>query len=363
MKRIIINLLLLTALLCPATPAQADPLDGLIVADGWVSGMTTGVFGVDDIRHAVKIDCPLPEAPYPAEILTLTKGYVSKKQMQTALKAAGQRTEGRFVNKRGCAIYTGDWRTEAAADISAEDAAAQAVRIGLAYFEALGVEVDPVPRAVSRPYDDDAWMAHQTDIYTHWYSDPSTFLERARANRKRRMQYEERQPEYTVVEFDLCVDGMRLWGTPSYPAHYADDPDAWVGMSVGASVTVSDSGVLVEASCELFDVKARRPVADDAIYTEYLDALAQSFTFLLPADDGFSALHAVLSGFPNYAGVGWREEGLFQNKYMTEPVVAYGSTPVVTGIKPYLSAISESEWAPLWHVDFTDEFEDGWRTP
>ena len=363
MKRIIVNLLLLIALLCPTALAQTDPPDGLIVADGWISGMTTGVFGADGIEHAVKVDCPVPEASYPAEILTLTKGYVSKNQMQTALKAAGQRTEGRFVNKRGYAIYTGDWRAVASADISAEDAAAQAVRIGLSYFEALGVEVDPMPRDVSRPYDYDAWMARQTDIYTHRYSDPSTFLERARTNWKRRMQYEEKQPEYTVVEFDLCVDDMRLWGNPSYPAHYADDPDAWVGMSVGASVTVSDSGVLVEASCELFEPKARRPVAGDAEYEAYLDALAQSFTFLLPADDGWGALHTVLSGSPHYAGIGWREEGLFQNKYMTEPVAAFGSTPVVTGIKPYLSAISEGEWAPFWHVEFTDEFADGWRTP
>lgn len=110
-------------------------------------------------------------------------------------------------------------------------------------------------------------------------------------------------------------------------------------------------------------MKARRPVAGDAVYAEYLDALEGQPIFLLPADDGWDALHAVLSGSPHYAGVGWREEGLFQNKYMTEPVVAYGSTPVVTCIKPYLSAISESEWAPLWRVEFTDEFSDGWRTP
>lgn len=362
MKRIIVNLLLIV-LLCPAALAQSDPPDGLCVADGWVSGMTTGVFGADGIEHAVKVDCPVPEASYPAEILILSKGYVSKKQMQTALKAAGQRTEGHFVNKRGYAIYTGDWRADASADISAEDAAAQAVRIGLAYFEVLGVEVDPVPRAVSRPYDHEAFMIRQTEIYTHWYAEPSAFIEKARASWKRRMQYEEKQPEYTVVEFDLCVDGMRLWGNPSYPAHYADEPDAWIGMSVGASVTVSDSGVLVEASCELFEVKARRTVAGDAVYAEYLEALEGQPTFLLPADDGWDALHAVLSGSPHYAGVGWREEGLFQNEYMTEPVVAYGSTPVVTGIKPYLSAISESEWAPLWRVEFTDEFSDGWRTP
>ena len=355
--------MLLIVLLCPAALAQTDPLDELTVAKGWVSGMTMGTFGADGIGHAVKVDCPWPETPYPAEILTLTKGFVSKKQMQAALKAAGQRTDGSFVNKRGYAIYTGDWHAGASADISAEDAAAQAVRIGLTYFEALGVEVDPVPRAVSRPYDYDAWMAHQTDIYTHRYSDPSSFLEKARANWQRRMQYEEKQPEYTVVEFDLCVDGMRLWGNPSYPAHFADEPDAWVGMSVGASVTVSDSGVLVEASCELFEPKARRPVAGDAVYAEYLDALAKQFTFLLPADDGWDALHAVLSGSPHYAGVSWREEGLFQSALMEEPVVAYGSTPVVTGIKPYLSAISESEWAPFWHVEFTDEFTDGWRTP
>lgn len=52
MKRIIVNLLLIV-LLCPAALAQSDPPDGLCVADGWVSGTTTGVFGADGIEHAV----------------------------------------------------------------------------------------------------------------------------------------------------------------------------------------------------------------------------------------------------------------------------------------------------------------------
>ena len=91
MKHIIVNLLVFLLLLCPAALAQGDPLDGLIIEDSCVRGTVTGVFGSDRIEKPIKVDCPLPEKPYPAEILTLKKGYVSKKQMQSALRAAGQR--------------------------------------------------------------------------------------------------------------------------------------------------------------------------------------------------------------------------------------------------------------------------------
>lgn len=364
MKHIIAKLFIVLLLLCPAALAQGDLLDGLIIKGDWVRGTATGVFGADRIEKPIKVDCPLPEKPYPAEILTLKKGYVSKKQMQSALKAAGQRTEGQFVNPRGTAMFTGDWRAEAAADISNEEAAAQAVRIGLAYFEALGVSVDPIPRSVSRLYDFDAYMARQTAAYEHAFSDASTFIDNARAQWKRRMKYEEKQPAYTAVYFNLMVGGMRLWSDPSYPAHYADEPDAWEGFSTGAHVIISDSGVLVEASCDLFEIKARRPIEEDAVYIDFLKTFHQhGSNGVFPAQDWQDALHIALSE-PYIAGFSWgAEEQSYQNKYMTEPITAYGFSTVVTEIKPCLSAISRSDWAPFWRIETTAEFADGWRRP
>ena len=364
MKHIIAKLFIVLLLLCPAALAQGDLLDGLIIKGDWVRGTATGVFGADRIEKPIKVDCPLPEKPYPAEILTLKKGYVSKKQMQSALKAAGQRTEGQFVNPRGTAMFTGDWRAEAAADISNEEAAAQAVRIGLAYFEALGVSVDPIPRSVSRLYDFDAYMARQTAAYEHAFSDASTFIDNARAQWKRRMKYEEKQPAYTAVYFNLMVGGMRLWSDPSYPAHYADEPDAWEGFSTGAHVIISDSGVLVEASCDLFEIKARRPIEEDAVYIDFLKTFHQhGSNGVFPAQDWQDALHIALSE-PYIAGFSWgAEEQSYQNKYMTEPITAYGFSTVVTEIKPCLSAISRSDWAPFWRIETTAEFADGWGRP
>ena len=364
MKHIIAKLFIVLLLLCPAALAQGDLLDGLIIKGDWVRGTATGVFGADRIEKPIKVDCPLPEKPYPAEILTLKKGYVSKKQMQSALKAAGQRTEGQFVNPRGTAMFTGDWRAEAAADISNEEAAAQAVRIGLAYFEALGVSVDPIPRSVSRLYDFDAYMARQTAAYEHAFSDASTFIDNARAQWKRRMKYEEKQTAYTAVYFNLMVGGMRLWSDPSYPAHYADEPDAWEGFSTGAHVIISDSGVLVEASCDLFEIKARRPIEEDAVYIDFLKTFHQhGSNGVFPAQDWQDALHIALSE-PYIAGFSWgAEEQSYQNKYMTEPITAYGFSTVVTEIKPCLSAISRSDWAPFWRIETTAEFADGWRRP
>lgn len=361
MKRIIVSLLFVWFLLSSAAPAKGVPLGGLIAEDGWVRGTVTGIFDTERIEKTIKVDCPLPEAPYPAEILTLKKGYVSKKQMQSALRAAGQSPQGQFVNPRGSAMYTGDWRAEAAADISNEEAAAQAVRIGLAYFDALGVEVDPMLRSVSRPYDFDAYMVRQTAVYEHAFSETSTFIDNARAHWKRRMKYEEKQPAYTAVYFNLTVGGMRLWSNPSYPAHYTDEPDAWEGFSTGAHVIVSDSGVLVEAACDLFEIAASRPIEGDAVYHDYLEALDKYGSLIFPAQDWQDALRIALYD-PNHAGFSWgAEEQPYQNQYMMEPITAYGFSTVITEIKPCLSAISPGDWAPFWRIETTDEFSDGWR--
>lgn len=108
---------------------------------------------------------------------------------------------------------------------------------------------------------------------------------------------------YTAVYFDLMVDGMRLWRDPSYPAHYADEPDAWEGFAVGADVIVSDSGVLVEAACNLFEIQSRRPIKDDPAYAYYIEALYDHWSLVFPAQDWQNALHAVLAD--SRLGLSW----------------------------------------------------------
>lgn len=167
---------------------------------------------------------------------------------------------------------------------------------------------------------------------------------------------------YTAVYFDLMVDGMRLWRDPSYPAHYADEPDAWEGFAVGADVIVSDSGVLVEAACNLFEIQSRRPIKDDPAYAYYIEALYDHWSLVFPAQDWQDALHAVLAD--SRLGLSWGvQEHPFQSPSMTEPVTAYGYGTVITQISPCLSTISRNEWAPFWTIKTASEHSDGWRSP
>ena len=363
MKRTLTRLAALLLLLVPAARAQEGLPEGLTVSGNRLSGTVETHFGGERIDGEILVDCPMPESPYPSEIVTLGKRFVSKKQMQAALRAAGQSTQGRFVNPRGSAFYSGDWDAEASADVTHEEAAERAVRIGLAYFDALAVGVERVPRAVSRPYDYDAYIKRNETVYAHRFSDPSHFMDSARAMWQRRMRYENKQPGYTRVDFTLTVEGLRLWETPAYPAHYADDPDAWVCTPVGAYVIVSDSGVLVEASCDLFEVRARRPLEGDAVYAEWLSAFATLHkSSLLPARSWQTALHLALTS-PASALTCGTEDAPFQSASMAEPVIAFGHTTVITAIRPVLSAISEDDWAPFWTLETADEYADGWRAP
>ena len=362
MKRFLIELAAMLLLLAPATLGEGLP-DGLIVEENRLSGTVKTHFGEDGTDGEILVDCPPPKDSYPPEILTLSKGYVSKKQMQAALRSAGQSGQGQFVNPRGSAFYSGDWSADAAADVTREEAADRAVQIGHAYFDALGVEVEREPCAVSRPYDYDATIEMHETVYAHRFSDPSHFMDSARAMWQRMMKHEKKQPGYTRVDFTLTVEGLRLWETPAYPAHYADDPDAWVCTPVGAYVIVSDSGVLVEASCDLFEVRARRPLEGDAVYAEWLSAFAALHrSSLLPARSWQTALHLALTS-PASALTCGTEDAPFQSASMAEPVIAFGHTTVITAIRPVLSAISEDDWAPFWTLETADEYADGWRAP
>lgn len=361
MKRFLIELAAMLLLLAPATLGEGLP-DGLIVEENRLSGTVKTHFGEDGTDGEILVDCPPPEAAYPPEILTLSKGYVSKKQMQAALRSAGQSGQGQFVNPRGSAFYSGDWDAEASADVTHEEAAERAVRIGLAYFDALAVGVERVPRAVSRPYDYDAYIKRNETVYAHRFSDPSHFMDSARAMWQRMMKHEKKQPGYTRVDFTLTVEGLRLWETPAYPAHYADDPDAWVCTPVGAYAIVSDSGVLVEASCDLFELSTRRPLAGDAVYADWLGASEGHRASLIPAGDWQDALRLALSD-PSFSLSCGAEEAPFQSASMAAPVTAYGYRTVVTSIHPVLSAISAEDWAPFFTIKTAEEYVNGWRAP
>lgn len=364
MKRMLFNLLLLL-LLCPAAMAQDDPLENIILQDGWLTGTVTAHFHAGEENQTIrvlKIDCPEPPSPYPDEILTVTKGYVSKKQMQRALKAAGQRTEGRFQNSRGSALYTGDWSVEASADLSKEDAAEQAVNIALRYFNALGVQVVRTPVAVERPYDYDAYMEQQLLHYSHIFSDTSTFIESAQANWKRRAKYNPKQMEYTQVQFDLMLNGMRLWRQPSYSAGYADEPGAIEGRSVSAYAIVSDSGVLVEAACDLLELQSSRPTKESEFERFTVPPYSRLLSPLIPAADWQSALRIALEDMGRTGLILYNtEDRPYQNKGMDKPITVYASQSVITGIFPCLSMISRDEWIPLWYIECKQEYTDGWR--
>ena len=149
------------------------------------------------------------------------------------------------------------------------------------------------------------------------------------------------------MDFTLTVEGLRLWETPAYTAHYADEPDAWICTPVGAYAIVSDSGVLVEARYDLFEIKARRPLESDAVYAEWCSAFAAAHgSPLLPARSWQTALHLALTS-PSSTLTCGTADAPFQSASMAEPVIAFGHTTVITAIRPVLSAISADDWAPF----------------
>ena len=89
MKRILAELFLILLLLCPAAQAEDDWPFGLTPDDGRLCATLTTCFDEGRANGEVIVDCPLPEAPYPDEILTLGQGSVSKKQMQAAPSTRG----------------------------------------------------------------------------------------------------------------------------------------------------------------------------------------------------------------------------------------------------------------------------------
>lgn len=367
MRRIIAETAALLLMMCMASVSAAAQIPaGIVIRDQRMTGCVTACFDAgspNECQEEILVDCSFPQGEYTGEILTLRSRNVSRDNVRRALRAAGQSGDGEvYINSDGVR-YVHTEPIDPFAGVTREAAQKQAVEIGRMYFEALGLEVVKSPSHVERPYDYEAFIEQKRTQLNHQYSDVAVMLDRAAAQWKRTRKYETREAAYTRVDFDIMVDGMRLWGNPSYPAGYADEPDAWYGFDVSASVLVSDSGVLVEAwaSC-IPEIAGRRQPEEGELeqYAALLDAYRTAPLVL--AESWEEALELALSGERRTAGLAANHEDRpYRNQDIAEAITAYGSRSVITDIYPCLTTVSESEWAMFWHIETRQEFSDGWR--
>ena len=176
------SLILLLLLILPLT-SKGEILQGIKIEDAMISGTVTAIFGKGteyETAHVLQLDCPVPSEKYMSEIFKMEYRYFSKKDIQKALQSIGQSDQGNFQNSRERTSYVNTSKIDPSADISREDAAKQAIEIGIKYFKALGIEVVPTPVHVERPYDYDTYMEHNKEVYSHRYSDATTFMEQAK---------------------------------------------------------------------------------------------------------------------------------------------------------------------------------------
>ena len=367
MKHIIAEFMILLLLLCGrAAPSMCENLEGIIINNQRMEGEVSACFlsGCDNERsELILVDCLVPQTNYEREVLVIENRFFSKTDMQNALRMVGQKDQGRFINNQDEMVYINTDRINPAADITEEEALEQAVEIGLAFFDALGVEVVRTPSHVERPYDYDSYIECRSEILAHQFSDTSVLMDAAKAQWKRTHKYETREAEYTLVNFDVMVNGMRIWNQPSYPAGYTDELDAWIGFGVSASVLVSDSGVLVEARANhIPEIKGKR-LPEMGELERFAEHLYGYRTLpLVMADTWQEALMLVLSDASSVGGIGPNtEERPYQNQHMDEPITAYGSRTVITEIYPCLSAISENELTMFWYIGSKQQYADGCR--
>ena len=359
MKHVIAEWMLLFMLAYSmAACAQDNLLANLIIEDQHITGTIDTCYGAGteyEQWETILVDCPLPTQEYTAEIITTTYRRISKKDVQKALRAIGQRDEGRFISDKTGFRFLREERIGPSENISREDAANQAVRIGLAFFEALGVEVAAESAVIERPYDEEAFMRAAQERLSHGFSQIDALLDRQRAQWKRRMKYETRGPQYTQVSFQMMTDGMRIAAWPSYSAGFSDEPDARIAFDTGVSVLVSDSGVLVQVQVgSIPQVKKRRmPQENDAAAIAAL--LEQS---LIRAESWQEALKQAqqMGCLPRN-----NEEEDYKTEYMDKSITRYASCAVVTEIYPCLYTISKDEWVMIWHIESRQQAADGYR--
>ena len=359
MKRIIAELVLLFLMACGAVAcAQDDPLANLVIENRRITGNIEVCIGAGTEHErweTILVDCPLPTQPYSGEIFTTAYRRFSKKDIQKALKAIGQHDQGQFISDGNGLRFTSAERFDPSADITKEEAAEQAVRIGLSFFEALGVEVAAESAVVERPYDEEEFMRAAQERLTHGFSQIDVLMDRQRAQWKRKHKYETREPQYTYVSFQIMTDGMRVVAWPSYPAGFSDEPDARVAFDTGISVLVSDSGVLVQAQAgSVPQVMSRRMPREEeeaaiAALLERSHIRAESWQEALETARRIECL-------PRNT-----QETAYQTETMDEPITSYASQAVVTGIYPCLHTISKDEWVMIWHIESRQQYADGYR--
>lgn len=359
MKRMIAELMLLFMLVCSAAAcAQGDLLANLVIEDRHITGTIETCFGAGtEYEHweTILVDCPLPNYTYTGEIIQTEVRCFGKKDVQKALQAIGQNDQGWFVSDETGFRFTSEAKLDPSADISQAEAADQAVRIGLAFFEALGVEASAESATVTRPYDEEAFMRSAQERLAHSFSEIDVMMDRQHAQWKRMHRYDTRGPQYTHVSFQIMADGMRVASWPSYPAGFSDEPDAKIAFDTGVSVLVSDSGVLVEVQAGCIPrVKGRRmPGKEDA--NAIAELREQSF---IQAEGWQEALEAAA-----LAGCLPRNEAQmpFQTGELNEPITRYPSQAVITEVYPCLYTIAKNEWVMVWQIGSKQQFADGCR--
>ena len=197
-------------LTCPIETACASQ-DEVVAAGERITGQITSQTSVTYL-----LDMPIPQAPYPAQKLTVSYRRFTECEILAALTACGQSTDGEVHLSDTDFRYDGNWDAQAYADIYHEEAAAQAVAIGLAFFDSLGVSVECEPKSIGRPYEFD----DSNQRYWTFVSEPQAYSDyfRSQFDSPRRQRTRPRHSEYTSVEFAVLLDDMRMIDNPSYPA-------------------------------------------------------------------------------------------------------------------------------------------------
>lgn len=330
---------MLLSLLAFALPlsASADFTEDVIILtdDLRVTGQITSNLGVP-----IELDLSLPELELPDQALTVQYRRFTKRELRDALRAIGQSDKGTLdVSRTGC-CYSGRWQDKASAPISHEEAAGQAVQIGHELFAALGIDVTKTPRSIGRPYEWD----DSNQPYWHAFSEAeamSAYYE-ARFNSPRRRRTRPEQSAYTSVDFAVLLDGVPIAQCCSYPAGYVDEPDARISFSTTASVTVSDSGMLVSFTLDYIPIVVSRAPLEQPM-PSWQDAIEEACR---SCPDTPSSLM----------------DTTFYNEFIGMNVTHYARRPILTGLERLYETTEEFEWVSVWEPVFSYEvLRDGYR--
>ena len=343
MKRLVSLLLVLLPLslaLLPA-PSRAEPSlpDGLTVSEGRVTGTLTTLEG-----GIYLVDMPIPVAPDPAERLTVAYRQFTEAEVRAALIAAGQSGEGTISLRRefvedSIFYFTGDFDAESSADISLEDAKAQAVAIALAFVDALGIDCARESPSVRRAYEYD----DSNRDFWHTLSEPEAYSEylRAYANSPKRQRALPEQQSYTDVSFEILLDGHLMDGQTGYPVDDPHDPATIETVTTFVSVWVSDRGEIVRAEAQHIPQSVTREPAEPLMdWREYLSCYQQNP--IAPEDQ--------------------QDRTYFRSEIGME-ITEYGTLTVLTGLEPIYQCVSPNEWVPVWGTATSTYVpHDGWRS-